>query len=462
MITNIIKKLKSFIDIDTEKKDILNETEEIIERTMDLEEAIKLVQRDMLKNDDISSDQKQRVLSLAMAGDQENIKLAKKLITNILINNKVTITGMNISQASEEIYAKLYGLSVVEKYYQMSTVDEIRVNSTTNIYIVENGISSKANVKFDSEAEIEEVIKRMIMEDQGISLDRSSPIIESVRMDSSRLTATCRPVTKHPTFILRKHDSFVPTVENYIKKETFDMDTWKKLSILARSGCKILFSGNVGAGKTTLLKKTVGELNEKMRIAVIGKDLELQLQEEYQDEKDIIEFEAQELLGIGMKELFYTTLRESPDVLINEEFRGAGEAIEAVRSCTRGLPSAMATAHFNSAEEAIEGTALFMLEEGLNLPLNLAKLRVARAFNIVVQLLGDAVTGKKKLVAITEVIVADETSINFKELVSWNADIEEDYFGKGEWKSAYKPSPGLLKSLIRKVSKDELSEVGWH
>ena len=52
-----------------------------------------------------------------------------------------------------------------------------------------------------------------------------------------------------------------------------------------------------------------------------------------------------------------------------------------------------------------------MLEEGLNLELDLAKLRVARAFNIVVQLFGDAISGKKRLVSITEVGVDKENKI---------------------------------------------------
>jgi len=43
---------------------------------------------------------------------------------------------------------------------------------------------------------------------------------------------------------------------------------------------------------------------------------------------------------------------------------------------------------------------MMMLEEGLSLPLELAKLRVARAFNVVVQMYGDSIAGIKKLIVL--------------------------------------------------------------
>lgn len=207
------------------------------------------------------------------------------------------------------------------------------------------------------------------------------------------------------------------------------------------------------------MKKVIGELNENLRIGVIGTDIEVNLQEHYPD-RDIVELEEQAHLGITMKELFSTMLRESIDVLVVEEFRGSGEAIEAVRACTRGLPNAFTTAHFNNPEEAIEGTALFMLEEGLNLELDLAKVRVARAFNIVVQLFGDAISGKKKLISITEVIVDKDNNIIFNDLLRWEPSTDE-YLGDGTWKMANQPSSRLLSNLLKRVDRKEVEKLGW-
>lgn len=434
-------------------------TQEINDKTFSIDEAIQLVQEQIFQSATIGTESKQSIISDAMAGDFEKASILKSYIYQLLVKNKIHFKTMDSNQAANQIYATLYGLGILQLYYEDKTIDEIRVNNKNHIFIVRKGIPKRIPECFTSEEDIEFVIKRMIMDDTGVSLDRSSPKIESVRKDGSRLTATCPPITRSWTFVLRKHDSFEPTLDNYIESNTLDKKVWDMLSILARGRSKILFSGNPGSGKTTLMKKLLGELNDKLRIMSIGKDLELKLQEAYPD-KDIIEAEEQEHLGIRMKDLFHLSLRESMDALVVEEFRGAGEATEAVRACTRGIPHAMATAHFTSAEESVEGTAMFMLEEGLNLSLELAKLRIARAFNIVVQLFGDSETGHKKLVNITEISVNDQNEIIFNNLLKW-VPSGDDYLGNGSWQIANDPSPKRLKEIVKSVKKEELLKLGW-
>lgn len=427
------------------------------DKTLTLEDATKIVQSQILESVIIGD----TVISDAMAGDFDKASILKDHIYNILVKNQIYFKTIDTNKAAFLIYSNLYGLGILQSYYEDKTIDEIRINNINHIYIVIKGIPERIPESFKNSEDIEFIIKRMIMDDSGVSLDRSNPIIESVRKDGSRLTATCSPITNSWTFNLRKHDSFEPTLENYIESKTLDEKTWKMLSILIRGKGKILYSGNPGSGKTTLMKKGLGELNDKLRIMVIGKDLELKLQEAFPN-KDIIEAQEQEQLGIRMKELFYLSLRESMDVLVLEEFRGGGEGIEAVRAGGRGIPHTMATGHFNNAEEAIEGTALFLLEEGLNLPLELAKLRVARAFNTIVQLFGDAETGRKKLVNIMEISVNKQNEIIFNELVRW-VPKGDDYLGEGTWEFVNDPTPQRLKDILKShsVRKEELLELGW-
>jgi len=438
------------------KEDIKDKVED---KVLELNDAMDFIQEKFLNSERLSIDYRQRLQSFAMAGDKDSRDIVKDEIRQIIKEYRIKVSGYSTDELVNAVFADRYGLKSLQKYYEDPTVDEIRVNSPDNIRIVIKGIPYKVDEKLNSEEEIENIIKRLIMEDIGVALNKSNPTIESVLMDGSRLTATCFPVSKSWNFILRKHDSFELTLDNYIATKTLDRYTWDMLSVLARGGAKMLFSGNVGAGKTTLMKKVIGELNENLRIGVIGTDIEVNLQEHYPD-RDIVELEEQAHLGITMKELFSTMLRESIDVLVVEEFRGSGEAIEAVRACTRGLPNAFTTAHFNNPEEAIEGTALFMLEEGLNLELDLAKVRVARAFNIVVQLFGDAISGKKKLISITEVIVDKDNNIIFNDLLRWEPSTDE-YLGDGTWKMANQPSSRLLSNLLKRLDRKEVEKLGW-
>ncbi|WP_074350554.1 ATPase, T2SS/T4P/T4SS family, partial [Proteiniborus sp. DW1] len=358
--------MKIFRKKEKEQKSIL-QTKEITKpvKEMTFEEVLSFMQEEMMKNskinnEEISYDAKQRTLSLAMSRNREAINKARYYILETLKENNIKVPGFTLEDLAYKIFAKNWGLDGLEEYAVDNVTDEIRVNGAgkDKIRIIRNGVPEKIDFEFNSDDEIITLIKRMIVEDMGASIDMSSPKLESVLSDGSRLTATCPPITKPWTFVLRRPDSFKPTLENYIERETLNSKVWKAISILARGRASMLISGNVGAGKTTFMRKVVGELNEKLRIGVIGKDSEVLLQYHYPD-RDIIELGEQGHLGIHMKDLFVLMLRESPDVLIIEEFRGAGEAIEAVRACTRGLDGSMATAHFNTAEEAVEGTALF-------------------------------------------------------------------------------------------------------
>lgn len=430
-----------------------------------IKETMEYVQRKMFEIDDLESEDiqsqkesRQQLLRNAMAGDKKAYLDVKDMILKYLQKGNIEVQGYTPKEAAEYIYSHIWGLGVVEKYYRDDSVDEIRVNGPNNIYIVRRGKSYKVPEKFESSSSVEQVIKRMIIEDVGLALDRSSPRAESVRKDGSRLTATCYPVSKTWTFVLRKHGTFKMDLDNLVKAKTLDEQTWKALNVLIKGRANILFSGNVGAGKTSLMRKLAENIDPSLRLLVIGKDLELRLADHY-PEKDIIELEEHSHLGASMKALFETALRESPDCIIIEEFRGVGEAMEAIRACTRGHFGSMASAHFNNAEEAIEGTAMMMLEEGLTLPLELAKLRVARAFNIVVQMYGDAITGIKKITSITEIYVDSNNKIHYIPLIEW-LPCGEDYMGEGKWVFKNYPSEKLTSHMRRTISSKELEDVG--
>lgn len=436
------------------------ETEQIQHRDkteLTLAEAIEYIQDIFSYGGELS--EIQNMLKDARAGDIKNAIKIEKKIEDILAHNNKSVQGLSLKEAAFLIYSKTWGLGVCEKYNRDPEVDEIRVNRPDQVFIVKHGKSQKVPEAFENETEVETTIKRMFMDDTGAFLDKSNPTLESVRKDGSRLTATCYPVTDTWTFVLRKHGTFVPTLDNYIKSGTFDKTCWNVLNLLVKGRASIIISGNVGAGKTTLMRRLIGELDNSLRIISIGKDSELRIKDQY-PEKDVIELEEHKSKGADMRALFNTVLRYSPDVLITEEFRSAEETLHAIRACNRGLPGSMASAHFDSALAAVEGAALMLLETGLGLSLEMAKIRIARAFNIVVQMYGDSITGKKKIISITEVFVNAANEVQYRELVRWEPS-GENYMGNGKWVLDKSPSKTLITHLLKNIKKEDLEVVGW-
>ena len=135
----------------------------------------------MNENAESRKDARQQLIRNAMAGDEEAYLQVKRKIYDFLQEDNIEIKGYTQKEAVEYIYGQIWGLGVVEKYYRDNSVDEIRVNGPDNIYIVRRGRSQRVPERFESSSNVEQVIKRMIIEDVGLALDRSSPRAESVR-----------------------------------------------------------------------------------------------------------------------------------------------------------------------------------------------------------------------------------------------------------------------------------------
>lgn len=408
-----------------------------------LNEAITFVQKALVK----SQSDKMPIFDAAVAGAPGAKEKAISEISRILADNLVLVENLPAEAAAAEIYKYAWGLGILEDLYRDAAVDEIRINGPEHIFISRKGKNQRVDLKFDDPGEAQRIIDRLYQHDVGIALTETTPRVESVREDGTRLTALCRPVADTHIATLRRPNTFKMTAENLCNNGTLDQAVWDILCFLVRGRANLLIVGGFGSGKSSLQRRLIKELPESLRIISLGADRELRLKSMYPD-RDIIELEEHENFGMSLKDLLRTVFRLSPDVIIFEEFRGAGEAIEAIKAC-RVLKGSTSTAHFISAEEAVEGTAMMMLEEGLALPFELAKIRVARAFNIVVEMFSDTERGIKKLVKITEIGVENNT-VFYLPLVMWEPDTD-DYLGPGRWVLLNPPSDSLVKQMARYI-----------
>lgn len=388
---------------------------------------------------------RQELLENTQAGDFEAKEITIQTIQEILDMYGVIVKEYSIDEAARKIYSYAWGLDVIEGLYHDPTIDEIRVNSPEQVFIQQKGKNKKTDIKFKDEEHVKKILSRLFVHDRGVALTTSTPVVESIRQDGTRITATCPPATKNCTMVLRKHGTFEMTEENLIKAGTADQKTLNLLETLIKGRANILISGGTGTGKTSLLRYLITYMDPSIRIVTLETDTELRLLEHYRN-RDIVEMEEHPEIGLTMNKQFRTVLRYSPDIIIVGEIRGRGEATEAIKACVRGHDGSMATIHFSSPEEAIEGCGKMMLEEGLNLPLEIASHWVASAFNIVIQMFTDTKRGIKKITKITEIRVV-KNKIEYIDLIRW-VPSEEDFF-KGNWIAPNSISTQLLEKMSR-------------
>lgn len=429
------------------------QVEEPQERHMTLPEAVVYIQDILATRED---EQQAEIFAHATAGVDIAVIQAKRIISQLIEEHLIRVEGKNNVDIAEAAFVELWGLDKLQDLYQDLSVDEIRVIPDGKVFVSRRGRSMPVEIRLEQH-EIEQLIKRMVMHDTGVSLNAGSPTLEAVRMDGSRLTALCPPAARGYCFALRKHGTVEMTIENLARLGTLDETVWQVLSTLVKGRCNLLLCGPVNSGKTSLLRWLIGELPTGLSIRILDVDNEIRASKAY-PERDILELEHHPEVGASMRKLFTVILRLSPDVIIVGEFRGAGEAMEAIRACIRGHDGSMATAHFVSPEEAVRGTAMLMLEEGLNLSLDQAMIRVAQAFNIVVQMFTDSERGIKKVVGITE-IEENNGIISYRTLVRW-VPATNDYLGPGKWVVENVPSSKLCTRMARYgINPDDLAEV---
>lgn len=381
------------------------------------------------------------LIESVLYGSLSDITKAKQLIRDLLREYSAEITDAPFEDAVEDIYSYMWGLGPLEAIYHDPDINEIQVNGYDQVYVIKNLKTYRENIRFRDDEHIRNIIQRIVMHDRGVSLNESHPTIESMRRDGTRITATCPPVSETTTLALRKQLIKVLTPEELIASGTLDQKTWEMLRHLVKHRANILISGGVGSGKTALLRTLVSHIDENARINVLENDRELFLRKHFPG-RNIVEFEEHPEAGVTLKDLFRTLLRYSPNIIIVGEFRGSGEAREAIRACERGHHGSMATAHFSSPQEAIEGTARLMLEEGLNILPGAANLMVAGAYNVVVQMFGDTTRGIIKVDSVTEVDII-QNEIIYRDLVKWMPKAND--YCVGSWEKINEPGPRLIK-----------------
>lgn len=428
---------------------------ELTPTTMSLEEAEERVVQHLIES---SNTEWVAMFENAKSGVPGAYEKCLEIIQQVLAEQLITIQGHENSVAAVTIFHDCYGLGALTPLYKDPEIDEIRVTPQGKVYVVRKGRLEAVDIQYTN-AEVGNLINRLKpVSDMGVSLDESSPTMELVRPDGSRLTALCRPVTEGYCFALRKPGNL--NVTDFIRLQTFDEKVARILAVFTKGRRNILVCGGVNSGKTTLLRLLASQLDPQLSIRVLDIDNELKLAQIHPD-REIWELEAHPEVGADMRTLFTKILRITPDVIIVPEFRGMGEVWTTIEACTRGHDGSMATAHFSSfssPEEAVRNTAMLALQEGTQLPLDLVIERVAQAFQIIIQTFNDARSGIKKITSITEVAIEDGEII-YNPLVVWKP-YSDDYTRDGEWKITNPLSERCINNMkVYGVTLQEIQEA---
>jgi pilus assembly protein CpaF len=324
-----------------------------------------------------------------------------------------------------EIGDDIFGYGPLERLLSDSTVSEVMVNGSTDIWVERDGRLSRTELRFTDDSQLRRIITKMVGQ-IGRRIDESSPMVDARLPDGSRVNAVIPPLSlSGPLLTIRRFAKERFGLDELTRLGTVTPEVVEFLCGCVRADLNILVSGGTGSGKTTMLNALSAAVPDSDRIVTIEDAAELQLKQRHvvrlESRPKNIEGEGE----VSIRDLVRNALRMRPDRIIVGEVRGA-EALDMLQAMNTGHEGSLSTIHANSARDALNRLETMVLMAGYDLPVKAIRQHVSAALDLIIQLdrLDD---GSRRVTHVTEVQRMEEDVITLQPLFAFKLErIESD------------------------------------
>lgn len=283
--------------------------------------------------------------------------------------------------AVQTITDAVAGFGKLQKYFDDPTVEEIWINDPSRVFVAQDGVADLTSV-FLTADEVKDLVERMLRT-SGRRVDLSSPFVDAVLPDGSRLHVVIPDITREHWYVnIRKFVVKADRLEDLVRLGTLTRPAARFLEASVAAGLNILVAGGTQAGKTTLLNCLSAAIPPRDRIVTCEEVFELKV-----PQRDVASMQCRQpsLEGTGevpLRRLVKEALRMRPSRIIVGEVRQE-ESLDLLIALNSGLPG-MASIHANSAREAITKLCTLPLLAGENVGSRFVVPTVAASIDLVV------------------------------------------------------------------------------
>jgi pilus assembly protein CpaF len=308
-------------------------------------------------------------------------------------------TLANIEDAVKSVKDAVAGFGPLQPYFDDPEVEEIWINEPTKVFIARGGTAELTTTMLTADG-VRDLVERML-KTSGRRVDLSSPFVDAVLPDGSRLHVVIPDITRaHWSVNIRKFVVRASHLDDLVALGTLTPHAARFLGAAVVSGLNILVAGGTQAGKTTLLNCLSAAIPPRERVVTCEEVFELKI-----PLRDVASMQCRQpsLEGTGeipLRRLVKEALRMRPSRIIVGEVRQA-ESLDLLIALNSGLPG-MCTIHANSAREAITKMCTLPLLAGENVGSRFVVPTVAGSIDIVVHaaLEHDGVRRVREIVAV--------------------------------------------------------------
>jgi pilus assembly protein CpaF len=263
-----------------------------------------------------------------------------------------------------ELAQQLSAYGPLQQLLDDPAIEEIWLNSNSEIFVARSGVSSELDIGIDQEL-LQTLVEKMLR-NTGRRLDRSTPFVDASLEDGSRLHVVIPDITRSNWSInIRKFPNQIYSLDALSEIGSLTKAQAQYLAQQVTLGRNILVSGATQAGKTTLLCALLNEVRQTERIVSVEETFEIRF-----EGKDWVAMQTRQpnLEGVGeisLRRLVKEALRMRPSRIVVGEVRQA-ESFDLLIALNSGLPG-LCTIHANSAQDAITKLCTLPLLAGSNI-----------------------------------------------------------------------------------------------
>ncbi|MBI4668979.1 MAG: Flp pilus assembly complex ATPase component TadA [Elusimicrobia bacterium] len=349
------------------------------------------------------------------AGEAQRRQRVEQIVNSELDKRPETeLTREQREKFVTELMDDIMGLGPLEVILRDPKITEIMVNAHDKIYIEMKGKLTMIPVRFRSDDQLIEVIRKIVAP-LGRRVDESSPLVDARLKDGSRVNAVIPPLAvSGPTLTIRRFSAKPLTYDQLIAmgaltKEVVDFT--KACVFIAKN---VVISGGTGSGKTTFLNMCSSFIPEDDRILTIEDVAELRLQQPHWVRLETRPPNIEGKGEVAIRDLVKSALRMRPDRIVVGECRG-GEAIDMLQAMNTGHDGSMTTIHANTPRDALNRVETMCLMSGMDLPVWVLREMIASAIHIICQL-SRLEDGSRRITSVTEIIGRDDKGVNTQEI----------------------------------------------
>lgn len=316
-----------------------------------------------------------------MTSDEKIIGLS--ILKRILIE-KDSDYDVKIRKLAQVVYQETYGMSVVDEFIYMSTMDGMKVEEIACFGPSAFWLKISANdIKLDKisipERNLKPMVERLATCAPGFSLNRENSRISTDSLNKDRVSITCPDYSRYYEFNVRRHYPKAITTEERIKlgSTTRAFEAW--LDDVMMSFPRVVITGDQAVGKSTLLRSIAERYPSGTVLSTIESAYELEL-------SNIPHLIVKQLKSIEVspEDAMEDSLRFGLHLMINGETRSGTEVSVSLQAGQRSSKGTITTSHTPSADDLIRVWTQLLIRDKVFTNEASAKYNIAQGVDIVI------------------------------------------------------------------------------